>query len=125
MNKARLKERADKMKAYVPAMFICMKRKETPFAAKAAAALAVVYALSPIDLIPDFIPVLGLLDDIIIVPALIALVIKLVPKKLMEECLAEAEKRGKAKGRWYYAVPIAAVWLLILWIIFKAIFLRD
>jgi uncharacterized membrane protein YkvA (DUF1232 family) len=66
-----LKERAEQLKTDIPAVFIAMKDKETPFPAKLFGAIAVGYVLSPIDLIPDFIPVLGYLDDVILVPALI------------------------------------------------------
>ncbi|MDY0318293.1 MAG: DUF1232 domain-containing protein, partial [Candidatus Izemoplasmatales bacterium] len=59
----KLKERAKQLKTDIPAVFIAMKRKETPFLAKILAAITIVYALSPIDLIPDFIPILGYLDD--------------------------------------------------------------
>lgn len=63
-----LKERAQKLKTDIPAVFLALKEKRTPFLAKMIAAVVVVYALSPIDLIPDFIPVLGYLDDLIILP---------------------------------------------------------
>jgi uncharacterized membrane protein YkvA (DUF1232 family) len=68
-----LKERAQKLKTDIPAVFIAMKKKETPIGAKIIAGLTVAYALSPIDLIPDFIPVLGYLDDIILLPVLVTL----------------------------------------------------
>ena len=74
-----LKDRAKKLKTDIPAVFIAMKKRETPLAAKIFASVTVLYALSPIDLIPDFIPVLGFLDDLIILPAMIALTVKLVP----------------------------------------------
>ena len=65
-----LKARAKKLKADIPAIFLALKDKNTPLPAKIAAAVTVSYALSPIDLIPDFIPVLGYLDDLIILPAM-------------------------------------------------------
>ena len=83
------------------------------------------YALSPIDLIPDFIPVLGYLDDVLLLPALIALAIKLIPKEVWKRCQAESENMwvdGKPE-KWYFAVPIILIWLLILWLIVKAIWL--
>lgn len=69
----------------------------------------------PIDLIPDFIPVLGYLDDVILLPALIAITIKLIPKEVWERnCILSADmwKNGKPK-KWYYAVPILVIWLFI------------
>lgn len=121
-----LKERAARLKTDVPAVFLSLKDKDTPFAAKALAALTVAYALSPVDLIPDFIPVLGYLDDLILLPALVALTVRLIPKGVWERNRAKAEHiwdGGKPK-KWYYAVPIILIWLLIIWLIIKA-FLRK
>lgn len=118
-----LKERAKQLKIDIPAIFIALKRKETPITAKIFAGITVVYALSPIDLIPDFIPVLGYLDDIILLPGLIALTIKLIPSELFEECRAQSEglwADGKPK-KWYYTLPIVAVWLIIIFLIVKVI----
>ncbi|MCL1914797.1 MAG: YkvA family protein [Eubacteriaceae bacterium] len=120
-----LKERAEQLKTDIPALFIAMKRKETPLPAKIIAAVAVGYALSPVDLIPDFIPVIGLLDDALIVPGLIALVLKLIPAEVFEECREEAADLwvdGKPK-KWYYALPVFLVWLLLIFIVVKAIWL--
>ena len=111
-----IKERAKKLKYDIPAVFIALKKKETPIIAKILAGITVAYALSPIDLIPDFIPVLGYLDDVLLLPALIALTIKLLPKDVFEKCRIEAENLwsdGKPK-KWYYAVPIIIIWLLII-----------
>lgn len=118
-----LRERAKQLKTNIPAVFLALKRRETPWIAKLLAGLTVGYALSPIDLIPDFIPVLGYLDDLIILPALIALTCRLIPAEVMEECRAEAEgmwRDGKPK-RWYYAVPIVLIWLLIAFLIVRAV----
>ena len=120
-----IKERAKQLKTDIPAVFLAMKRRETPFLAKILAAIAVGYALSPIDLIPDFIPVIGLLDDVIIVPALIALAVKLIHADVFEECRKEAAGlwvNGKPK-KWYYALPIVFIWLLVIFLIVKAIWL--
>ena len=120
-----LKERAKKLKRDVPAVFLALKDSETPLFAKIMAAVTVAYALSLIDLIPDFIPVLGYLDDVLLLPALIALTIKLIPKEVWKRCQAESENMwvdGKPK-KWYFAIPIILIWLLILWLIVKAIWL--
>jgi uncharacterized membrane protein YkvA (DUF1232 family) len=117
-----LKERAKKLKTDVPALFKALGKRETPIMAKLLAVLTVAYALSPVDLIPDFIPVLGYLDDLLILPALAALTIKLIPSDIMEECRRESEglwKDGKPK-KWYYAIPILALWLLIIYLVLKA-----
>lgn len=111
-----LKEQAKKLKRDIPMVFLALKDKETPRKAKIMAAITVGYALSPIDLIPDFIPVLGYLDDVILLPALIALTIKLIPTEIWERNRAQAEhmwENGKPK-KWYYAVPILFVWMLII-----------
>ena len=119
-----LKERAKKLKADVPAVFLALKDKRTPVFAKVMAAVTVAYALSPIDLIPDFIPVLGYLDDVILLPAMIALVIKLIPHNVWSECREKSKNMwadGKPK-KWYYAIPIVLVWVVIILVILKAVF---
>ena len=116
-----IKERAQSLKSDIPAIFLALKDRETPWYAKLLAAVTVGYALSPIDLIPDFIPVLGYLDDVILLPALAALTARLIPKEIMEKSRRQAEDLwadGKPK-RWYYAIPILAVWLLIIWLIVR------
>lgn len=122
-----IKARAKQLKTDIPAVFIAMKDKETPVIAKVFAGLTVGYALSPIDLIPDFIPVLGYLDDVILLPALIALTIKLIPKEIWQRSKAAAVdlwQDGRPKI-WYYAVPIVAFWLVIIWLIVRAIWFPD
>ncbi len=115
-------ERAKQLKKDIPAIFLTLKKKETPWYAKVLAILTIGYALSPIDFIPDFIPVLGYLDDVIILPLLITVTIKLVPKEIIEQCRTESEqlwKVGKPK-KWYFAIPIVLVWLIIFALIIKA-----
>lgn len=117
------KERAKKLKTDIPALFLALKDKETPIMAKVFAGITVAYALSPIDLVPDFIPVLGYLDDVVLLPALVALTIKFIPKDVLEKNRRAAEglwENGKPK-KWYFSIPIVAIWLLILWLILKAI----
>ena len=118
-----LKEQSKKLKRDIPAIYIALKDNSTPFFAKIVAAVTIAYALSPIDLIPDFIPVLGCLDDLIILPTLAALTIKLIPKEKLDECRKKAEmlwENGKPK-KWYYAIPIVLVWILIFGGIVRAI----
>ncbi|MEG1834799.1 MAG: YkvA family protein [Oscillospiraceae bacterium] len=117
-----LKERAKNLKKDIPAVFLALKHKKTPWYAKIIAALTVGYALSPIDFIPDFIPVLGYLDDIIILPLLVLLVIKLIPDDVFAQCRKDAEnlwEDGKPK-KWYYAIPIVLFWIIIVFLIAKA-----
>lgn len=101
-----LKARAKQLMIDIPAVFLALKHKSTPLLGKILAGITVGYALSPVDLIPDFIPVLGYLDDVILLPLLITLTLKLIPKDVMEECRENAEdiwKDGKPK-KWYYAI---------------------
>lgn len=116
-----LKERARGLKRDIPALFLALRCRETPWTAKLFAALAVGYALSPIDLVPDFIPVLGYLDDVLILPALAAASIHRIPPQVMEKCRAQSEemwKDGRPK-RWYYALPIVAVWVVLLVVVVR------
>lgn len=94
-----LKERARQLKEDIPVVFLCLKRKDTPFGAKILAGITGVYALSPIDLIPDFIPALRYLDDIIILPALIALTVKLIPAETFVNTEKKRKICGKAESR--------------------------
>lgn len=118
-----LKERAKRLKTDIPAVFFALKHKDTPLPAKILAGLTMAYALSPIDLIPDFIPVLGYLDDIILLPGLIALTVKLIPREVLAQCRRQAEEMwadGKP-AKWYYAIPVIAVWLIILALILRTV----
>ena len=80
----------------------------------------IAYSLSPIDLIPDFIPVLGYLDDLLLVPLGISLAINMIPEAVMAECRAQAKAEpwdGKPKN-WFGAVIIVAIWVVCLvWVI--------
>ena len=118
-----LKARAKKLKTDIPALFLALKDGDTPILAKVFAGITVAYALSPIDFVPDFIPVLGYLDDVILLPMLVALTIKFIPNDVLERNRRQAEgiwKDGKPK-KWYYAVPIVLVWILIIVLILKVI----
>lgn len=112
------KGRTKQLKTDIPAVFLAMRKTETPLAAKILSVVIVAYALSPFDIIPDFIPVLGLLDDVILLPLLIALVAKLIPADLMERCRIEAEGiwSDKKPQKWYFAIPVVLIWLGFLWL---------
>lgn len=118
-----LRDRANEIKSNIIALFIAIKKPETPWYAKLIAKITIIYALSPIDLIPDFIPVLGYLDDIILLPLLISLSIKLIPKEVMEISLIESKgiwKEGKPQ-KWSYAIPIIVIWIIIFGMILSKI----
>ena len=109
------KERIRGLNLEVAALALAMRRPDVPWYAKALGVAVIAYALSPIDLIPDFIPVLGLLDDLLLVPLGILAVRALVPPGVLGECRAEAAK-GVLRPRtgWIAAVVIVAVWGVVL-----------
>ena len=118
-----LKAWAKKLKIDLPAIFLALKDKENSLIAKIFAGITVVYALSPIDFVPDFIPVLGYLDDVILLPVLVALTIKFIPKDVLEKYRKQAEgmwQDGRPK-KWYYAVPVVLIWVLIVVLILKVV----
>ncbi|HVG49964.1 MAG TPA: DUF1232 domain-containing protein [Rubellimicrobium sp.] len=110
----RLKAWARRIRRDVLALWIAARDPRTPWAARALCAAIAAYALSPIDLIPDIIPVLGLLDEAILLPGLILLAIRLVPAPLMEEFRTEAERRQDRPVSRLGAVAVIALWLLAL-----------
>lgn len=104
---------AASLKRDVVALWIAARDSRVAWYAKLLAAFFAAYALSPIDLIPDFIPVLGYLDDLLIVPAGIWVVIRLIPKPLIVEFRASAAERAKPVSK-IAAVAIVLVWLVLL-----------
>src|SRR5205085_7778341 len=114
-----LKVWAGRLQRDVVALWLAARDPRTPWSARALAAFVAAYALSPIDLIPDFIPVLGYLDDLLIVPAGIWLAVRLVPPALMAEFRERAESRAKPCS-YVGAAVIIILWLLaaglILWL---------
>ncbi len=98
------------MKRDVVALWIAARNTRVPWYAKALAAIVAAYALSPIDLIPDFIPVLGLLDDLILVPIGIWIVLRMIPPALMQEFRQAAERAARPVSQ------RAAVLIVLIWI---------
>jgi len=108
-----LKERAHRLKAETYALYLVARDPRTPWYAKSLAVVVVGYALSPIDLIPDFIPVIGYLDDLLLVPLGIWMTIGLVP----DDVMAEARERAAAVVDRDLPVPhAAAVVIVIIWV---------
>ena len=104
-----------RLATYLIALWKLFKHPETPRAAKLVAIAVIAYAVSPIDLIPDFIPVLGQLDELILLPLGVALAVKLTPRPLWEARLREAEASAeKLPTMWWGALAIALVWLAML-----------
>ncbi len=117
----RLRDWAQRLKGELVALWFCARHPRTPLAAKLLALAVVAYAFSPIDLIPDFVPVLGYLDDVILLPIGIFLTLKLIPGDVLEECRAQAarwleEKRPRPKN-YVAAAVIVALWFAVLWLI--------
>ena len=111
------------IKQELPALYLCLKDPQIPWLPKLLAWITIAYALSPIDLIPDFIPILGYVDDMILLPGLIYLTIKCIPEDLLNqkrELAKEMWKDGKSK-KWYYALPILLFWLAIILFIIRKI----
>lgn len=111
-----LRARARALKRETHALFLAYRDPRTPWYARAWAALVVAYAASPIDLIPDVIPVLGYLDDLLLVPLGIALALRLIPAEVMADARRRAaEADAGPQGRaWLGALLVAAIWLLAL-----------
>ena len=114
----RVRQWARRLKRDGLTLWFAIKDPRTPWYAKALAVAVVAYALSPIDLIPDFIPVLGYLDDVILLPALVWLTLRLLPAPVLEECRAQAElwiAQGHARPRSMAgAIAIALFWMAVL-----------
>ena len=105
----------------IPAMFLAHRDRRTSLLTKLMAFLVDAYALSLIDLVPDFIPVLGYLDDLIVLPALIALTIRLIPQEIFKEYRSKEDV--SMKRHWYYAIPVIIVYHLLVFVIVKTVFL--
>jgi len=110
---ARLGAWARSIKRDVHAVYLASRDPRTPWYAKAVAIGVVAYALSPIDLIPDFIPVLGQLDELVILPAGIWLVVRLIPPDVMNEHRAAAIVAEQIPRSMAGAVTIVAIWILL------------
>ena len=113
---SRLRTRAHALKIETLALYYAIKDPRTPWYARAVGLLTLAYALSPIDLIPDFVPLLGYLDDLVIVPAGIALALRLIPTTVMVDARLEAAEGSSGSKRlgWLGAGFIALVWIILL-----------
>ena len=109
----RLRQWARSVKRDVIALYLAARDPRVPWYAKATAACVAAYALSPIDLIPDFVPVIGYLDDVILVPLGILLAVRLIPADVMAELRAEADTRTARPTSRTGAIIIVSVWLMI------------
>ena len=117
----RLKRWAAELKAQVVTLWFCRRHRDTPWSAKLLAALVVAYAFSPIDLIPDFIPVLGYVDDLVLIPLGVYLTVRLIPPHVLAAARVEADAwlatRAERPSNYWAAAAIVLVWLaLAYWI---------
>ncbi|GIZ50089.1 YkvA family protein [Noviherbaspirillum aridicola] len=106
-------------------LWFAYRHPATPWHARLLCVLVVAYALSPVDLIPDFIPVLGYLDDVILLPCLIWVAVRLVPAAVLDECRARAAEWMNREGRkprsnWGLLL-VALAWIAVSWLLWKAL----
>lgn len=110
----RLRDRAGLARKEILALYHAYRHPDIPLLPRIIIFITLAYALSPVDLIPDFIPVLGYLDDLIIIPALISLSIRLIPEQIMVESRARAEQGEVAlKKNWLFALLFIFIWIII------------
>jgi uncharacterized membrane protein YkvA (DUF1232 family) len=122
----RIKAWAKSLKRDVMTLWFVLRHPHTPWLARALAAILTAYALSPIDLIPDFIPVLGYLDDLIIVPLGIWLLLKIIPEQVLMECRNQADewfRQDQQKPRsWVGLLIILGLWVGVAWAAYAVFF---
>ena len=123
---SRWKEKVKKLKQEIYALYLAYKDPRVSWYAKIFIVILVGYAISPIDLIPDFIPIIGYLDDLIILSLGIVLAIKMIPREVMEECRKESAKGIKDKKIAVIGlIIIISIWVALLYLIFtKLIFYK-
>ena len=110
----KFKKRVKELKKEIKALYFAYKNPKTGFLPKLIILFTIGYALSPVDLIPDFIPVLGYLDDLIIVPLLISLSVKLIPKNIMEESRIKAQNEPLKLGKnWFFGIFFILIWIAL------------
>ena len=111
-----LKERAKKLKRYTLIVYYAARDPRTPLSVRVIALLVAAYALSPIDLIPDFIPVFGYLDDLVLVPLGVALVVRILPEPVLAAAREQAQNAADRPTSKAAATVIVAIWLLVLFL---------
>jgi len=109
------KEKASRLKREIYTLWIAYRKPGVPWYAKAFCALVVAYAFSPIDLIPDFIPVLGYLDDLLLIPLGVGLAIKMIPAEILAQSRAEAQQKMDEGHRdnWVVGGLIVLLWVVV------------
>lgn len=114
-----LKARARQLKQHTLTVYFAARDPRTPVLVRLLAVLVAAYALSPIDLIPDFIPVIGYLDDLILIPLGLALVVRLTPPEVMASARLQAQEASTRPVSYPAAAFVIVVWLIVLWLLGK------
>ena len=112
-----LKARAKQLKQYTLTVYFVARDSRTPVLVRALAVFVAAYALSPIDLIPDFIPFIGYLDDLLLVPLGLALVVRLTPPEVLESARAQAQQATSKPVSYTAAAFFVALWLVVAWVV--------
>ncbi|MES2950946.1 MAG: DUF1232 domain-containing protein [Pseudomonadota bacterium] len=111
-----LKAQARQLKQHTLTVYFAARDPRTPFYVRVLALLVAAYALSPIDLIPDFIPVIGYLDDLLLVPLGLALVVRLTPPEVLESARAKAQQAANKPVSYAAATCFVLLWLVVAWL---------
>jgi uncharacterized membrane protein YkvA (DUF1232 family) len=112
---------AHRIRVEAHAVWLAVRDPRTPLAARLFGLLLAAYALSPIDLIPDFVPVLGLVDDVVLIPLGVWLFEKMVPAAQFAEHRATAERAAQRPVSWWGVLIVAAIWLAAAWLVWSLI----
>lgn len=119
---AGIKAKAKQLKKQIVVVYLAYMHKDVKWYKKAFLLLILIYALSPIDLIPDFIPILGYLDDIVLIPLGVVLAMKMIPKNVWEECKQQAEN-GVSFDKKYKRIGAALI--ILIWVIVISVILGN
>jgi len=112
-----LKAQAKHLKQHTLTVYFAARDPRTPLLVRALAVFVAAYALSPIDLIPDFIPVIGYLDDLLLVPVGLALVVRLTPPEVLESARTQAQQVASKPISYTAAAFFVALWLVVAWFV--------
>jgi uncharacterized membrane protein YkvA (DUF1232 family) len=116
---ASLKAQAKRLKQHTLTVYFVARDPRTPFFVRALAVFVAAYALSPIDLIPDFIPVIGYLDDLLLVPLSLVLVVRLTPPEVLESAQAQAQQAANRPISYTAAAFFVTLWLIVGWVVVR------
>lgn len=122
-SKDSVRARLGRLKIEIVALYLARRDPRVPMRARILTVLIVGYLLSPIDLIPDFIPVLGYVDDFILVPAGLALAKRMIPKEVLDEYRLKARDEGiSGRTKWIGVILIVAIWVISIYVILGLVF---